>query len=233
MITKTDSPLNLGEYCHQYSCRFDKTSYQESLQDELGIYIPEKMSRAVQKRKAEYIAGRYCVKKSLAAINITNQIVESGEDRAPVWPQGVVGSITHSSGYASAVVAKANELRAIGIDSEKCINDKTSRNISSHILTGNETFDANTHIAANEHVYLTLIFSAKESIYKCLNPLVKQFFDFKHAEISFDRESDNRFRYRLLKTLNEEFCDGYQGSGQFFIQGDFIHTATVVRHHQT
>jgi len=233
MITEIDNPLDLGKHCHQHSCHFDKTGYQESLQDELAIFIPEKMSRAVQKRKAEYIAGRYCARKSLAAININNQTVESSEDRAPIWPQGVIGSITHSSGYASAVVAKKGELRGIGIDSEKCIKDKTSRNISSHILTENETFEANTHVAANEHLYLTLVFSAKESIYKCLNPLVKQFFDFKHAEIHFDRESNNQFSYRLLKTLNEEFCNGYQGSGQFFVHDDFIHTATVLRHHKT
>ncbi|GAB1268690.1 4'-phosphopantetheinyl transferase [Aurantivibrio infirmus] len=229
MITEIPNALDLGQFCQQSSCLFDKNSYQESVQEQFGIYVPEKMSRAVPKRKAEYIAGRYCARKSLGAINISDQAVGTSEERAPVWPEGVVGSITHSAGFASAVVAKAEEIRGIGIDSEKCIKEKTANNIRSHILTERETFGDNPHVANNDRLYLTVVFSAKESIYKCLNPIVKQFFDFKHAVIKFDVDRKNQFSFELLKTLNNEFCLGYQGRGEYFIDDEFIHTAVVLK----
>src|SRR5918992_849287 len=38
--------------------------------------------------------------------------------RAPRWPAGVVGSMTHCVGYRAAAVARSDELCGIGIDAE-------------------------------------------------------------------------------------------------------------------
>src|SRR5437867_13394741 len=70
------------------------------------------------KRLREYCAGRLCARRALAELGISGHSLRHGQDRRPVWPQGVVGSITHTDSFCAAVVARKGPLRAIGLDAE-------------------------------------------------------------------------------------------------------------------
>lgn len=229
MISPTPNPLKLPSFCHQASCWFEREAYSDEQCERFGIVLPERLSSAVGKRKAEFLAGRYCVRLALKDMGADcSPQVEIGEKRAPRWPQGLIGSITHSKGFASAAVASTASVRGVGIDSEGLIGERTASNVASHILTEGETYESNRALVDSARQYLTLIFSAKESIFKCLYPQVQQYFDFRDAEVFLSVDQPGHFRFRLRKQLNHEFPDGYSAGGQYALVDDFVHTAVVL-----
>ena len=76
------------------------------------------VARAVAVRRLEFARGRGCAREALAALGVAAGPIPVGPEREPVWPSGVVGSITHCEGFVAAVVARAADLRAIGLDVE-------------------------------------------------------------------------------------------------------------------
>lgn len=229
MLSLTTNPLHLPAGCYQTSCVFDKDAWESAEFSEMGLMLPPRLESAIAKRKTEFLAGRYCAQMALKKMGVDcPATIAIGENRAPCWPRGTVGSITHSKGFASAIVASSDIARSIGIDSEALIAEKTANNVSSHILTDMERYEANAELIQSDRHYLTLIFSAKESIFKCLHPLVQQYFDFRHAVVELDPEHPGRFRFQLLKDLGGEFCSGYSASGFYALNDDFIHTAVVL-----
>ncbi len=237
MIEIVSNALDLGNQCRIVSCQFDVEHCRATTLDELqqtwGVKVPAKLHKAVDKRKAEFIAGRYCARKAMLQLDDVVSVSDSpsidiGEKREPLWPEGIIGSITHSHGYAAAVAGSKAHFRGIGIDSEHSIGEKTANNVSSQILTDEENYQHNTDIVNSAVDYLTLVFSAKESIFKSLYPLVLQYFDFRDAVIHLSADNKNQFEFRLLKNLNDEFCAGYHGSGIYCFNGNFVHTAVTV-----
>jgi 4'-phosphopantetheinyl transferase EntD len=76
------------------------------------------VGRAVPKRVQEFAAGRLCARRALAEFGIVDFPLKAADDRQPIWPDSVVGSITHTAGFAGAVVAERRSAAALGIDSE-------------------------------------------------------------------------------------------------------------------
>jgi len=234
MIRLTANPFQLDPDCSQVSCHFDQELYQEQTPAQLNLNLPHNLNSAVPKRKAEFIAGRYCARQALEKLN-ANSLgnVDIGENRSPIWPLGFVGSITHTHGYASAMVAIQSKVRSVGLDSEQWISEKTASNVTKQILTEDEIFTDYQDLFASHRHYLTLVFSAKESIFKCLYPMVKQFFGFHAAVITptvFDSEQKTgHFEFELRQDLNTEFAQGYQGCGQFSISEELVHTTVMLK----
>jgi len=77
--------------------------------------------RGVAKRQAEYLAGRLCAREALRRVTGQASVPAVGEDRAPQWPRGVVGSITHGDNWAAALVAPDHQWRALGLDVERLL----------------------------------------------------------------------------------------------------------------
>ena len=75
-------------------------------------------------RQAEFATGRHCARLALASLShrFDRMPVLADARGAPVWPPGVVGSITHCPGWTGAVVARrprfapARGVRALGLD---------------------------------------------------------------------------------------------------------------------
>lgn len=78
----------------------------------------EDLPRATPPRLAEFAAGRHAARMALRAIGLPDVAIPHGPDRAPVWPDGVIGSITHTATTCLAVAMHAGPLRGIGIDLE-------------------------------------------------------------------------------------------------------------------
>ena len=73
---------------------------------------------ASYKRKFEFSTGRWCAKQVLNSEGIQNFPVLSGENREPIWPDNIVGSISHCKDLCGAVIAKSNNVDSIGFDIE-------------------------------------------------------------------------------------------------------------------
>src|SRR5277367_4009474 len=86
-----------------------------------SLLLPDEassVSNAVPRRIQEFAAGRLCARRALAEFGVTDFPVRAARDRQPVWPESLIGSITHTQGFCAAVVAERARLIAVGVDSE-------------------------------------------------------------------------------------------------------------------
>ena len=65
------------------------------------------ITRAVEKRRKEFTTARLCARKAMERLGVAPVPVLSGLRGEPLWPQGVIGSITHCAGYRAAALARA------------------------------------------------------------------------------------------------------------------------------
>ena len=85
------------------------------LSPETRSRLPQALRHAIQKRQREFLAGRWCAEQALQRLAAGSTHVAMAEDRAPIWPNGVVGSITHSGNFAAAAVAWAADIAGLGV----------------------------------------------------------------------------------------------------------------------
>ncbi|HBR97341.1 MAG TPA: 4'-phosphopantetheinyl transferase [Gammaproteobacteria bacterium] len=162
--------------------------------------LPEEfqlVQRAVQKRRDEFSSGRFCAHQALQAIGRDEGALLSGDQREPLWPSGVVGSISHSGPCAVAAASTDPVLLSVGVDVE------TSGPLPDRVrdmICMPEDLAALGDNAENP-VYWKLIFSAKESVYKCLFPLLQRWMGFSQARIHFDFS-----RAQFSVALDHELC---------------------------
>lgn len=145
------------------------------------IALPAHLASATRKRKAEFRAGRYCAMRALEAMGARPTVPPIGRDRAPVWPDGIVGSISHSAGYAIAVAADRQSYLGLGIDLEGIVPANDVPGLLPHVASQEEM--ERLSATFGPAAAFTLLFSGKEAIYKAIYPLVRRFVGFH--EMSF------------------------------------------------
>jgi len=156
------------------------------------------VARAVEKRRREFTTGRHCARIALGKLGVTSGPILTGERGAPRWPPGVVGSITHCDGYRAAAVARAGDVRAIGLDAEP--NDPLPRGVLNAVSLPAERARLAVLAAAGPAprpvAWDRLLFSAKESVYKAWFPLTGRWLGFEEADVTI--EPDGTFTARLV-----------------------------------
>lgn len=138
------------------------------------------MARA---RLAEFTAGQLCARRALQQLG-WNETAPARSGRVPVWPRGVVGSISHDDRLACAVAAEDSGCSGIGVDMATLLSPALARQLSGKILAAAEpaaSWPGLTHACA-----ITLAFSAKESVYKALYPQYGRFVDFPQVQLLYD-----------------------------------------------
>ena len=145
----------------------------------LSVPLPDDLYRAVPKRQSEYLAGRICAAAALRQLGAPESVGRAG--RAPAWPRGVTGSITHS-GHRAAAVASAS-YRALGIDREVIMPVDRAREVKDLVIGTVEAGMQPTDMALE--TFITLLFSAKETLYKLLPPAVVHRAEFRDAQLLY------------------------------------------------
>jgi 4'-phosphopantetheinyl transferase EntD len=138
------------------------------------------LGRAVPKRVAEFSTGRYLARCAMADLGLPECAVPRGDDRRPLWPTDRIGSITHSGDVAVAGVAAADALLGLGVDLEE--TGRVRENLFGRLFTRPELRE----LAAGNPRLPGLLFSAKESVYKAVNPRVGRFIGFREVEVLVD-----------------------------------------------
>lgn len=69
-------------------------------------------------RVREFSAGRFAARAAMLALGLPPLPIPMGPDRAPCWPAGLIGSITHSASLCLAAVGRVGTVSAIGLDIE-------------------------------------------------------------------------------------------------------------------
>ncbi|WLH83458.1 4'-phosphopantetheinyl transferase [Pseudomonas sp. FP2338] len=201
------------------STRFDPALLLADDFQRSAVPPPASIQRSVAKRQAEFLAGRLCARAALQQLDQLDCVPAIGDDRAPVWPGHISGSITHSTGHAAAIVGHKAHWRGLGMDLENLLSSERAERLAGEILTPDEL--QRIALGPREQVALlvTLTFSVKESLFKALYPIVQQRFYFEHAEV-LEWSHAGRVRLRLLTDLSAEWCYGKELEGQFAVDGE-------------
>tara|TARA_R110000823_G_scaffold79026_6_gene180045 strand:- start:327 stop:773 length:447 start_codon:yes stop_codon:yes gene_type:complete len=115
-----------------------------------------------------------------------------------------VGSITHTRGWAAAVIGQQQDYAGVGLDAEVIMPDERALPLCRQILTPSEQERFSAELTSQAGFFITLAFCLKETLFKALYPLVQQRFYFEHAEV-LSWHPDGSARLRLLKTLSQEW----------------------------
>ena len=163
------------------------------------VVVPSVLSRAVPRRQAQFRAGRYCAMRALEALDagIDQRHVDRAPSGAPIWPVGVTGSITHTDDFASAAVASTTAVVSLGIDTERIMSEQQAREVG-HLVASSMELEHCRAAGIGSPAAVTLVFSAKESIFKCLHPLVGRMFEFDDVRLVGVDAAMQTFRAELM-----------------------------------
>lgn len=162
------------------------------------------------KRLSDFRASRYCAKQILEKFGIHNYPLLINEHRAPIWPNQLVGSLSHTKNFCFGVIARGLDIKAIGIDVE--VNKPLKDDLLKLICTAKDQNYFKLYSSPNHAA--TIIFSIKESIFKCLHPIYKKWIDFKEVDVILNEQegtycaipSDPINSYFGLNEINGKWC---------------------------
>lgn len=139
------------------------------------------VARAVPSRQAEFVGGRWCAHAALARIGRPVPALPPGHLRAPIWPEGVVGSITHERGLCLAVVGHAQVCAGVGIDLCDLARHGTAHDLAPTILAP---------VEAHETPHLLQVFSAKEAVVKAISREMDRYLDLQEIVVRWAPSRD-------------------------------------------
>ncbi|OBI12116.1 4'-phosphopantetheinyl transferase [Mycobacterium sp. E2497] len=164
----------------------DGLAYAEVYTDPPGLVpLPEEeplIARSVAKRRNEFVTVRHCARVALGELGLPPVPILKGDKGEPCWPDGVVGSLTHCTGYRGAVVGRAEAVRSVGIDAEP--HDVLPDGVLNAISLPEERHEMAT-LPEGLH-WDRILFCAKEATYKAWFPLTKRWLGFEDAHIVLD-----------------------------------------------
>lgn len=146
------------------------------------------VAHAIPRRQREFAAGRESVRHAMRLIGWPEMAVPSAADRSPIWPAGLVGSISHSSTACVAMVAPKRIIASIGVDIED--HRQINPDLWEMICTREERAALEKQPEAERGLIVAQLFSAKEAVYKWQYPLTGRMLDFQ--EVHIELQPDGR-----------------------------------------
>ncbi|WP_155770260.1 4'-phosphopantetheinyl transferase family protein [Mycobacterium asiaticum] len=179
----------------------EEMGYAELYTDPPGLTpLPEEeplIAKSVAKRRSEFITVRHCARIALGELGVPPAPILKGDKGEPCWPDGIVGSLTHCTGYRGAVVGRSEAVRSVGIDAEP--HDVLPNGVLDAISLPAERAEIPQAMPDGLH-WDRILFCAKEATYKAWFPLTKRWLGFEDAHITFHADSadSGRFVSRIL-----------------------------------
>lgn len=208
------------------ACLFDKSYFDLDIFRCFNIDLPIGIQKSVTKRQAEFLAGRIMAQQTLAQLGSETLSVAIGKNRSPIWPSNIIGSISHNDNIALCIAGERCEYTYLGCDVESLIENRTQLNICDAIINPIEK-QLMLSCSLDKHMFITLAFSAKESLFKALYPSVKRYFYFRAAQI-YDIETKNQtFKIKLLETLTDSLSRNTIFNGFYIFNENYIATFIV------
>jgi enterobactin synthetase component D len=153
--------------------------------------------------------------------------VRRAANGAPLWPEALTGSITHTDDFVSAAVARTTDAEALGIDTERIMSESQARQVEDLVASTREVAHG-CEAGMSRLEALTLVFSAKESIFKCLHPMTGRYFDFRDVLIDRVDARARTFTARLVQTLSPRFPAEAMFQGGFEVDTPWVHTGVAL-----
>ena len=185
----------------------------------------EGVRHAGSRRRQEYTAGRTCARIALERIGFHQYPIRRGADRLPKWPPGVVGSITHSKTYCAAAIGLHPPILGLGIDAEE--NEPLTVEETGLVCSELELDRAAQVSLPADTSVARLIFSAKESFFKCYYPAVGQFLEF--SDVTVHIVDEQTFVAELGPGSAPALLGRRHCEGRFAVDERHIFTAVALR----
>jgi 4'-phosphopantetheinyl transferase EntD len=169
-------------------------------------------------RRREFATGRWCARRALGLAGEGNLQIPMGPDRAPVWPGGWTGSISHTRGCCAALLCERGGNVGVGIDVERA--DSGSQNLD-------RAFNAGELRGLSTPLEKLIAFSAKESFFKAASRFAGGLIGFDAVAIRLCPLTDS-FRATLLETLGAGLEKNRAYRGRIRRERAFIFTRICV-----
>jgi len=154
--------------------------------DDADLLLPEERaltSRMAPVRRREFIAGRVLARALMGRLGTAPTPLLPGAGRQPLWPPGLVGSITHSRRFCAVALAPATRISGLGIDFEpfRAIEPELHALICTPAELGS-LHAGDWPCSLGELV--CCLFSAKEAFYKAWYPLTARFLECHDVKVT-------------------------------------------------
>ena len=177
------------------------------------------VSRAVEKRRREFAAGRQLARHALGVFGMEATSIPMSEHRYPIWPHGVVGSISHTGERVGVALAQRRDYAAVGLDLE--VRRSVTAGLFRSIMLDSELDRLST---ASPEEEVTLAFSCKEAVFKAVNPLCGEFLDFLDVSVEL---LDGEFVARCSESRRSAEVIG-AAKGYFEVGGNIVKSLFLV-----
>ena len=170
-----------------------------------------------QKKLLDFKRGRYCARMALSHIGRPHEAVSVGASREPVWPNGIIGSISHCDGTSAAAVSAGGDLLGIGIDIEAL---QVLDPVVLDQICGPEELQWMANHPSDEQLS-SVLFCIKEAVYKCVWPNLRRFIDFREVSVTPNLDENTFVAKSVSNSLSHELIAGVSGywainSGRIF-----------------
>jgi len=160
--------------------------------------------RAVAGRRAFFAFGRAAARDALHDLGISDAAVGRGPGGEPLWPAGIVGAISHAGDVAVAIVGRRADYAGLGVDIEQLSRAPSPR--AARLVCRPAEMEWVDVEKGTER--LTMLFSAKEAVFKALYPIERVWLGFADAELKW-RAEHGGFEARLIKSAGRGFPVGF------------------------
>lgn len=173
----------------------------------LNVDMPNRFDRVTRKRRTEFAVGRFLSTRLLEGYGVKTRAIAVGKGGEPIWPDDFIGSISHSEGITICCVLKLSEFQYIGIDVELALNRKEYLNIANEVLRVEE-FKFFEQCSKPNEIITTIIFSAKEALFKAIYRDINQNLTFSMFEVIAWNEINQTLVLKLTRHLATFFPKG-------------------------
>lgn len=193
--------------------------------DDAPIALPAEealIARAVDKRKREFRKARACARSLLAEFGVREFALLSGPQREPVWPEGLVGSVTHTDGLCAVAVASRQRYAGIGIDVEPA--EPLTERIAERVCSAEELAFACQRSELDALTLARVLFSAKEAFYKAQFCVTRRFLGFSDVSVELDRGGEFSVRVvaDVAELANVSFVGRWASRGGFVLTSSWL-----------
>lgn len=184
----------------------------------------DEMARAGEARRREFIAGRVAAHRAMEQLGLNARPVTVARSRAPSWPRGLVGSLSHNATTCIAAVARASQVKSLGVDIAE--DTPLDPDTTAAICTLEERAWLAARPEASRGHRARLILSAKKAVCKAQYPLSHRVIDVTSLLVTPDVDT-GQFEATFLAATGP-FPAHFRLDGRFCVQNGLIHSATLL-----
>ena len=196
----------------------------------------EQIRGAVESRRIEFAAARACAREAMSRLGVPPGPIIRGGRGMPVWPPGVVGTLTHTAGLRAAALAHSDAVRSLGIDVEP--HGPLPDGVLDSVSLPDEAAWVGAARGAEPGIHWDrVLFTAKEATYKAWFPLTRRWLGFADARITIvptrvdGEEAEGELRSSILVDPHavDAGPDLLELNGHWAVRDGYVASAIVLR----